>query len=159
TPLGGLPDSSITVLPLDLYTVRISFPAQNTVGYYEVDTGPDIEDIYGLSMADTYAGSFVITSPIISGRVLSTNGTPVSFVTLRAGSGLLPAVTDASGQYSLEVPPGWSGTITPSKGIAVFIPTSRSYANLSADATNQNYISTTLASLVMHSQRQGNNFN
>jgi hypothetical protein len=157
TPVGALPNNSVSVVPLDLYTLRFTFPAQTTVGYYEIDAGPAINDVYGDAMADTYVGDFIINSPIVSGRVTSTNGAPVSFVTLRAGSGLLPAVSDSNGQYSLEVPPGWSGTITPSKGSAVFIPASRTYVNLSADATNQNFISTTLASLTMHGQRQGNN--
>jgi hypothetical protein len=159
TPIGALPGSSVTAVPLNLYTLRFTFPPQTTVGYYEIDAGPAIEDVYGVAMADTYVGDFDITSPIISGYVTSTNGTPVSFVTLRAGSGLLPAVSDSNGQYSLEVPPGWSGTITPSKGSAVFIPASRIYANVSGDTTNQNFISTTSASLVMHSQKQGNNLN
>ena len=156
SPIGEIPGGSVTAVPLDLYTLRFTFPPQTTVGYYEIDAGPAIEDVYGVNMANTYIGDFIINSPIISGLVTSTNGAPVSFVTLRAGSGLLPAVSDTNGQYSLEVPPGWSGTITPSKGSAVFIPGSRNYADVSGDATNQNYISTTAASLVMHGQNQGN---
>jgi hypothetical protein len=157
TPNGSLPESSITVTALDLSRFRFSFPAQSTVGYYEIDAGPNIEDFYGVSMSDVYIGSFVISSPTISGRVTATNGLPVSFVTLRAGTGLLPVVTDANGQYALEVPPGWIGTITPSKGSALFIPASRSYVNVSTDLTNQNFISASSGALTLHSQKQGPN--
>ena len=159
TPIGSLPTSSITVTTLGLSTFRFSFPPQTTVGYYEIDAGPDIQDFYGLSMADTYIGSFVIASPTISGRVTTTNGTAVAFVTLNAGPTLLPAVTDASGQYALEVPPGWTGTITPSKGSSLFIPAARVYAAVSTDLTNQNFITVSPALLTMHSQLQGANLN
>src|SRR5947207_10984046 len=118
TPNGLLPQSSFTTTTLDLSSVRVSFPPQNTIGYYEVYAGPAIEDVYGDQMAGTYVGSFVILSPILSGHVTDTNGAPVSYVTIHPGSGLLPAVTDTHGAYSLEVPPGWSGTLTPAKGSA-----------------------------------------
>jgi len=41
----------------------------------------------------------------------------------------------------------------------VFIPASRTYVNVSNDATNQNFISTTASSLAMSTQRQGNSLN
>jgi uncharacterized protein YcfL len=48
-------------------------------------------------------------------------------------------VSDASGNYSLVIPAGWSGTVTPSKTGYVFSPASRTYSNLSANQTAQNY--------------------
>ena len=41
----------------------------------------------------------------------------------------------------------------------MFIPAARTYVNLSADSSNQNFISTTAASLLVHSQRQGTSLN
>jgi len=49
-------------------------------------------------------------------------------------------VSDASGNYSIAVPAGWSGTVTPSKPSYVFSPTSRTYANIAANQTAQNYV-------------------
>jgi len=139
--------------------MRVSFPPQTTIGYYEVYAGPAIEDVYGGTMAGTYVGSFVILSPILSGHVTDTNGSPVSFVTIHAGSGLLPEVTDSHGAYSLEVPPGWSGTLTPSKGTALFIPDSRNYVNVGSDMTNENFVLVSQPALTLSSQVSGGNIN
>jgi hypothetical protein len=155
TPNGFLPQSSLTVTALDLNTIRISFPPQDTSGYYEVQAGPFIEDIYGVPMSATYVDSFVILPPVISGYVTDANGLPVRFVTVRPAGGLSPDVTDANGFYSIEVLPSWTGTTTPSKGSALFIPGMRSYADLTSDRTNQNFIMVTSSALALNSQRQG----
>jgi hypothetical protein len=63
--------------------------------------------------------------------------------------GIDPVLTDANGDYSLEVLPSWTGTITPSKGEAVFLPASRSYTSLSGNATNQNFVPITPAALTL----------
>jgi S-layer family protein len=46
---------------------------------------------------------------------------------------------DGSGNYSFKVPTGWSGTVTPSKGGYVFSPANKTYSNVVADQTEQNY--------------------
>ncbi len=46
---------------------------------------------------------------------------------------------DAAGDYAFSVPSGWSGTVTPSKGIWTFDPVSRSYTNVTADSSGQDY--------------------
>ncbi len=46
---------------------------------------------------------------------------------------------DASGNYSVTVPYGWSGTVTPDLAGVTFAPASRSYTNVTADQTLQNY--------------------
>jgi hypothetical protein len=52
------------------------------------------------------------------------------------------AVADATGNYLLTVPTNWSGTITPIKQGYIFSPASRTYANVLANQTGQNYIAT-----------------
>ena len=47
--------------------------------------------------------------------------------------------TNASGDYSAMVNYGWSGTATPSKAGYTFAPTSRTYSNVTAKWTAQNY--------------------
>ncbi len=49
------------------------------------------------------------------------------------------ATSAAGGAYSLTIPYGWSGTVTPSKANYVFAPTSRSYATVFVNQVNQNY--------------------
>jgi hypothetical protein len=52
-------------------------------------------------------------------------------------------VTSTSdGSYSISVPRGWSGTVTPSLAGVTFTPVSRGYANVTSDQTSQNYTAT-----------------
>ena len=108
-------------------------------------------------MSGAYVGSFVILSPEISGHVFDSSGLPVPFVTLHPDGGLLPAVTDSHGSYALEVPPSWTGTITPSKGSALLVPALRSYTNVTSDLTNQNFVLVKPAALTLSTQQQGDN--
>ena len=50
--------------------------------------------------------------------------------------------SDASGNYSLNVSYGWSGTVTPSKTGYSFNPPNKNYTNVTTDQTNQNYTAT-----------------
>lgn len=47
--------------------------------------------------------------------------------------------TNQFGNYTILVPPGWSGTIKPSHPLRSFSPASRTYTNISADQNDQNY--------------------
>src|SRR5581483_1073537 len=109
-------------------------------------------------MAEPYIGSFVITPPVISGRVTDTNGAPVAYVTMHVGDNFFPVLTDTNGFYSLEVPAGFSGTIRPSKDNWGFIPAARTYTNVTASAANQNFLMVTPHALALTHERQGANF-
>jgi hypothetical protein len=52
--------------------------------------------------------------------------------------------TDGSGNYSVSVPIGWSGTVTPSKVGYNFSPVSRNYINMSSIQVAQNYVATSV---------------
>jgi len=56
-------------------------------------------------------------------------------------------VADGSGNYSFDVPSGWSGTVTPSKTGYTFSPPSKTYANILVDQTGQDYVATALYSI------------
>ncbi len=57
--------------------------------------------------------------------------------------GTLKTVTaNSSGNYSITLPAGWGGTITPSSPGYKFAPLSKTYSNLSASLTAQNYTAT-----------------
>ena len=57
-------------------------------------------------------------------------------------SGLISKTTyaDNNGLYSMEVAPGWSGSITPSKNSYTFSPVKRNLTNITTDTTNQSFI-------------------
>ena len=95
----------------------------------------------GFGAANGGAGTiFTAAELLIAGKVTDTNGAAVAGVTLQPSGGLLPTTTDASGNYSLAVPVSWSGTVTPAFGGFVFAPGSRSYAGVSDDVANQNFV-------------------
>ena len=76
--------------------------------------------------------------PAISGYVLTDKGDAIADVVLTGLPG--DPQTDATGFYRVQVEPGWSGTVTPQKTDYTFTPVDRSYANLTADQTEQNYV-------------------
>jgi hypothetical protein len=159
SPNGLLPPGSLTTLASSVNTIRVSFPVQNTLGYYEIQAGPLISDIYGQSMAAPYLGTFAIVPPLISGRVVDTNGLGVPFLTIQVSGDAFPTLTDSNGFYSLEVFPNWAGTITPERGGRIFIPPSRNYTNVSNDLTNQNFVMATASTLALNTSQQGTNLN
>jgi len=62
--------------------------------------------------------------------------------------GILKTVTtDVLGDYYIEVPSNWSGTITPLILGSTFNPTERSYFEIQADQPNQNFTSTTCSTV------------
>jgi hypothetical protein len=64
-------------------------------------------------------------------------------VTLSSTEGTLETVlSQSTGVYSLSVPNSWNGTVIPSHPCFTFKPLSKSYTNVSADQTNQDYIAT-----------------
>ncbi|HEX5957280.1 MAG TPA: RHS repeat-associated core domain-containing protein [Hyphomicrobiaceae bacterium] len=79
-----------------------------------------------------------IVSVVIGGSV-TVGGSPLAGVTMSAPGGGSCTGSNASGQYSCTVPPGWTGTITPSLFSYTFSPASRSYSTLMAHQTAQNY--------------------
>jgi hypothetical protein len=155
SPTGEPAPVGLTLSGPDSDTLGVTVAPQTSPGFYEVYVGPQVHDIYGLSLGTAYLGSFVILPPTISGQVTDTNGVPVPYVTLNASGGPMGAVTDVNGFYSLEVPPGWSGTVTPVRAQAQFIPPSRAYTNVTVNLNNANYIMASPGALALEAQLQG----
>ena len=51
-------------------------------------------------------------------------------------------VTNGDGNYTITVPGGWSGTVTPTHPCFTFTPANRSYTNITANQTGQDYTAT-----------------
>ncbi|MEI6261678.1 MAG: BACON domain-containing carbohydrate-binding protein, partial [Deltaproteobacteria bacterium] len=80
-------------------------------------------------------------SPVeISGSTKTSSGTLISGVTVTFSSGGGTATTDGSGNYSITVPNGYTGTATPSKTGYTFDPASKTYSNVTAPKTGENYM-------------------
>ncbi len=72
--------------------------------------------------------------PAISGN------TGVAGATLSYIDGTSKSITsDGNGNYSISLPVGWSGVVTPNKTGYTFTPANRTYNNLQSDQTSQNY--------------------
>ena len=77
----------------------------------------------------------------ISGN-LGTSGATVRYL-----DGTLKIVgVDASGNYSITVPAGWKGTVTPYKAGQLFTSASRTYNNVQSNQTAQNFTAQVCAS-------------
>jgi hypothetical protein len=157
TPAGLLAQSNVTVSVSALTTVRFSFPNLNYVGNYRIEAGPNITDLFGSPMSQVYTGYFAISLSTISGVVTDTNSQPVAGVVLQPTGALQPATTDGTGNYSLGVPSGWTGTVIPSITGSMFIPSSRSYANVTNNLTGENYTLVPTIAATIQSQRSGTN--
>jgi len=96
-------------------------------------------------------GVYVFANPhTISGNA----GAPG--VTLRYTDGSFKTATsNGSGNYSFQVSYGWSGTVKPSKAGMIFTPASRTYANVTANKTGQNYTAKYIATYTSAAAQDG----
>jgi hypothetical protein len=80
----------------------------------------------------------------ISGRVAApgNTGLPGVILTFSIGEESMSAETDINGNYSLEVPRGWSGIVTPGKDNYVFTPPNFPYENIRFHRPGQDYTAT-----------------
>ena len=75
------------------------------------------------------------TATLIGYTISGNAGVGSATITYTGGS----TTANSSGDYSFTVSPGWSGTVTPSRTGFAFSPASRTYTNVTANQTAQNY--------------------
>jgi len=89
-----------------------------------------------------FRASITPTLVTVSGTILNGgSGEPGVTLTGLPGS----PVTDGGGNYSTDVPGGFSGAATPVKAGFTFTPSSRAYTNLMVDVANEDYVATPVA--------------
>ena len=88
-----------------------------------------------LAISNTFLVGPVVS---VSGTVTA-SGAALAGVTFTATSGGTCTSSNASGQYSCTAASGWSGSVTPSSSGRAFTPVSRSYSNVVANQTAQDY--------------------
>ena len=156
TPAGL--QTNLTAAASGLFNVTVFFPTQNLVGEYQLTVGAGIENLFGQSLAQPYTGTFTVALPTISGTVTGTNGQPVPGVVLQATGSWLPAITDTNGFYSLPVPPGWSGGVTPALGRFVLVPKARAYSTVTNALASENYVTVDSIAPQITATASGTNF-
>ena len=99
-----------------------------------------LDDLSGNDFEAVDASSLMIDpNSAATGFTISGNA-GVSGATLRYTDGTPKTVTSqGNGSYSLSVSDNWTGTVTPSHPCYSFSPPSRSYSNVTANQTGQNY--------------------
>jgi hypothetical protein len=139
--------------------VRISFPAQNTPGDYSFQISSGITSIFDQPISQVHSGMFTLVLPTISGTVTNSAGQGVAGVLVQSYDTFGSVTTDANGNYSIGVPYGWNGTLTPALGTSAFVPSFLSFANVSGPITAQNFLMVTSIAPLLNSSVSGGNFN
>ncbi|NPV42289.1 MAG: tandem-95 repeat protein [Anaerolineae bacterium] len=114
----------------------------NKTIHYSPDTDYTGSDSFIVTVSDGHDGTDSITVHVTISEVLLTisGNAGADGVTLTYTGGSTTSGT--SGDYTFEVSYGWSGTVTPSLSGYIFTPASRSYSNLTADASSEDYLAT-----------------
>jgi len=123
-------------------TVPFTIPAGTAPGTYELRLLAHSYLLYKKS------NTFTVNATV-SGTV-TLNGAPLAGVAFAATSGGSCGASNGAGQYSCSVPPGWSGSVTPSLAGYSFTPASRSYTNVTANQTGQDFTATALAAATLY---------
>jgi hypothetical protein len=122
------------------YSVTVPFncTATVTVSWHDIYTFSPQSLNYTQVTADRPNSDFqAIAKPVISGYVLTANGTPV------VGAYVEGCYTDTRGYYAIRVPTGWSGTVSiSSSDLYTFTPQMRQYTNVTTNRTNQSFVAT-----------------
>jgi len=141
----GAGDSYVLIVPMDddpavTTKAQIGDTAYVYINGVEVDESPfllvDTDEIYPENFIQDI-NAMVYT---ISGYVRDSGGTGIEGVEM----GGLPgdSLTSSDGQYTGLLPPGWTGTVTPTKSGYTFSPASMSYSNVLSHYTDQDYTAT-----------------
>ncbi|HLN55468.1 MAG TPA: discoidin domain-containing protein, partial [Bacteroidales bacterium] len=112
-------------------------------------TAPSTGTITSTSNFTDFTGSsFVLGTSLTFPKI--TGNTGVAGVTLSWNdAGVKTTVSDANGDYTINVPPGWSGTVTPSLAGYSFTPANISYMNVLTDQV-QNFTGTALENVALN---------
>lgn len=107
------------------------------IGYVFYPERRDYDSVVDDRMGDDYAA--MTRTQTISGHVRGYGNSGISQVTVSANNGGGSGTTDSAGRYSLIVPYGWSGRVTPARGDYMFSPAYRDFTNVTEDRADRNY--------------------
>jgi hypothetical protein len=126
-------------------SASLSGLSANTVYYWHVRA----VNVGGTTYSNGNSTAFwsFITAPLKTYTLSGRAGTSNAMLTYLDGT-VKTVTADGNGNYSIIVPSGWSGTVTPSKVGYSFSPINRVYTNVVTDQTAQNYIATAIAYII-----------
>jgi hypothetical protein len=110
-------------------------------GYTFTPISRSYSNVVANQSAQNYAATAVPVTFTVSGTV-TVSGSPLSGVSFSGATGGSCGSSNAAGQYSCTVPQGFTGTLTPALSGDTFTPTSRSYSNVGANQSAQDYAAT-----------------
>lgn len=94
-----------------------------------------------IGWVESFSAHFNISGASASYTISGNAGTAAATLSYVDGA-TQTATADGTGNYTISIPSGWSGTVTPSKTGFTFAPVSKPYANVSADQPAQDYTAT-----------------
>jgi len=131
-PGGGWADASETTK----FTIAGGQTVDSFGGAVALEGGALLAGAYGVSSSSGKA--YVFTGPRITG------GAGIAAASLSLGGGLWTETADGSGDFQAYVPDDWSGSVVPSGTGYTFTPASRSYSNVTADQSSQDFTATAI---------------
>jgi hypothetical protein len=123
------------------YSISVPLAWSGTVtpskpGYAFTPTSRSYTNLQTSQSNQNYVAAMIFYN--ISGKVGTLSGATVSYFDTTAKT----VTTDASGNYTIKIPYGWKGALTPSKLGYVFTPAAIAVSTgLTADLPNQNFVS------------------
>jgi len=126
------------------YSFTVSYNWSGTVtpsltGYSFSPTDITYTNVLANQTSQNYTATPTVMTYTISGNA-GIAGATLSYTDTTAKS----TTADGSGNYSFIVSNDWSGTVTPSKTAYSFSPVSRTYSNVLANQTGQDYVATAI---------------
>jgi hypothetical protein len=104
-------------------------------------------NIIGLTLTGDDSGNYQLssssatTTATINASISGNAGVAGAIMSFTGGT---PVTAGPTGDYTLVVPPNWTGTVTPSLFGHSFLPTNMTYTNVTASFTGQNYTATAI---------------
>ena len=141
TPGGVISSGELSLPQIGGTSYRIFCPLQWEMGAYSLRIGPQVTGIIGQSMTGAFTGSFTIDWPSIAGTVHTPQGWGVGGVTILT-NGIAASISGTNGVFALVLPPDWSGDVSAQFPGTTITPAGRSYTNLTAQMTGENYTMT-----------------
>lgn len=138
--LEGLPGKPVTAKD-GRYIATVNYGWSGTVtpikeGYTFDTARRQYANVIGSQSEQNYTGkllTYTISGVVTLGQI-GLEGVQVS-----ANNGAASGRTNAKGQYSITMPYGWSGTVTPMKDGYTFDMTKQKYVDVTGSQTDQNY--------------------
>ncbi len=136
--MSGLPGNPVTDAN-GRYTATVNYGFSGTAtpkkeGYVFKPAAQQYSNVTGGKTNQDYSATPI--RPAISGAIII-GDTPIEGVLVSADHSGGSNITNAKGKYSITVPYGWSGAITPTKEGYIFDPPSKIYTNVTQDVNEE----------------------